>query len=139
MAFDSREYEYADLTLIIANRDVTGFRGIKYSEKIEREALHAKGRYAHSIQSGNVTVEGEITVLQSELEALIVAGKGSILRLKNLTAGITYGNASEGDAVITDHVEGIYFTESPKELKQGDKFMEVSLPFVAMRIRHQVQ
>jgi hypothetical protein len=134
MPFDSREYEWADLTLILGGRDVTGFRGIKYSEKIEREALHAKGRYPHSIQSGNVTVEGEITVLQSELEALIKAGKGSLLRLKNLIAIVNYGNPQEGDALVTNTIGGIYFTESPKELKQGDKFMEVTLPFMAVRL-----
>lgn len=138
MAFDSREYEWADLTLVLGGRDLTGIRGIKYSEKIEREPLFAKGRHAHSIQSGNQTVEGEVTVLQSEMEALIKAGRGSLLSLKGMDAIVTYGDATAGDAVITDRVENIYFTESSKELKQGDKNMEVTLPFVATRVRHQV-
>ncbi len=133
--FDSREYEWADLSLQIGNRDVTGFRGIKYNEKIEREALFAKGRYAHSIQSGNVTIEGEITLLQSELEALIKAGGGSLLRLTNLNAVVSYGNATDGNTPMTNTIEGIYFTESPKELKQGDKFMEVTVPFLALRLK----
>ena len=78
---NGREYEWADLTLILGGRDITGFRGLKYGEKIEREALHAKGRYPHSIQSGNVTFEGEITLLRSEYDALVKAGGGSILGL----------------------------------------------------------
>lgn len=102
MAFDSREYEWSDITLILGKRDVTGIRGVKYTEKIEREALFAKGRHAHSIQSGNVSVEGEITVLQSELEALTKAGKGSILNLKGLTGIVSYGDIENGDAVITE-------------------------------------
>lgn len=138
MAFDSREYEWADLTLVLGGRDLTGIRAIKYTEKIEREPLFAKGRHAHSIQSGNVTVEGEITCLQSEHEALIKSGKGSILNLKGLDGIVNYGDAAAGDAVITDRIESIHFTESSKELKQGDKNMETTLPFVALRVRHQV-
>lgn len=136
--FDSRQYEWADITLILGGRDITGIRSIKYTEKIEREPLHAKGRYPHSIQSGNVTIEGEIGCLQSELEALILAGNGSILKLKGLQATTSYGNPSNGDPMITDNIIGLYFTESTKEMKQGDKHMEVKLPFVAVMVQNQV-
>jgi len=139
MAFDSREYEWADMTLVLGSRDVTGIRAIKYSEKIEREAYYAKGRYPHGIQSGNVSYEGEITVLQSELEALIVAAGGSILRLKGLRANVSYGDLSKMDAVVTDSLESIYFTDNTKELKQGDKFMEVKLPFICVNIRPNIR
>lgn len=137
MAFNSRQYEWADLTLILGGRDVTGFRGIKYTEKIEREAIFAKGRDAHSIQSGNSTVEGEITMLQSEYEALVKSGKGSVLSL-SLDALVAYGNPANADAIITDRLLGLRFTESSKELKQGDKMMEISLPFIALRVQNQV-
>lgn len=138
MAFDSRQYEYADLMLVLGGRDVTGVRGVKYSEKKELEPLFAKGRYPHSMQGGNVTTEGEFTLLQDEVEALILAGGGSLLNLKGLTAVVQYGNPSMGDVLLTDVIEGIYFSESSKELKQGDKFMDFKLPFLALRIRHQV-
>lgn len=135
--FNSRQYEWADLTLILGGRDVTGFRGLKYSEKIEREAIFAKGRDAHSIQSGNSTVEGEITLLQSEYEALVKSGKGSVLSL-SLDALAAFGNPLNGDAIITDRIIGLRFTEAAKELKQGDKMMEITLPFIALRVQNQV-
>jgi len=138
MAFDSREYGWSDLTAVFGGRDLTGIRGVKYTEKIEREPLFAKGRYPHSIQSGNVSVEGEITMLQSEHEALIKAGNGSILNLKGLDLIVSYGDATAGDAVITNRIENLYVTESGDELKQGDKNMEITLPFLATRIRRQV-
>jgi hypothetical protein len=134
---NARQYEFSDLTLLLGNRDITGFRGIKYTEKIEREAVYGKGRNPHHIQSGNISVEGEIFMLQSELETLIKAGKGSILSLA-FDACISYGNPSNGDALITDYIYGIRFTESPKELKQGDKFMDVKIPFIALRVKQQV-
>lgn len=135
--FNSKEYEFADITLFVGNKDITGIRGIKYSEKIEREALYAKGRYPHSIQSGNVGFEGEITLTQSELEILTAAGNGSVLNLTT-DAVISFGNAINGDTLITDKMVGIQFTESAKSIKQGDKFMEVTLPFIALRKLNQI-
>lgn len=133
--FNSRQYEWADLTLVLGGKDLTGIRGVKYAEKAEKEALFAKGRYAHSIQTGNVAVEGEITMLQSEYEALVIAGGGSVLGL-SLDGIFGYGNPSNGDASIFDRVQGISFTEAAKELKQGDKFMEITLPFVALSVKN---
>lgn len=137
--FDSRQYEWADVSLNIAGVDITGVRGVKYSEKIEREALFAKGRYPHSVQSGNVTIDGELTLLQSELESLIKAGNGSIFNLKGLTCSISYGDLADSTTLLTDQLSGLYFTESNKELKQGDKNMEIALPFIATRLDYQVQ
>lgn len=136
MAFDSRQYEWADLSLVLGGRDLTGIRGLKYTEKAEKEPLHAKGRFAQSIQTGNITIEGEITLLQSELLALEQAGNGSIMGL-NVDGIAGYGNPSEGTPLVTDRIVGISFTESTKEFKQGDKFMEITLPFQAIRIVNQ--
>lgn len=135
--FNSREYEWGDFTLVLGGRDLTGIRGIKYTEKTEREAIFAKGRNAHSIQTGNTTIEGEITVLQSEYEALVLAGNGSIMGL-SVDALASYGNPLNGDMIVTDKIVGIRFTEASKELKQGDKFMEMKLPFVALRVINNV-
>lgn len=127
--FNSRQYEYADITVFMGNRDVIGLRSVKYVTKQEKEPLHAKGNRPISIQKGNITNEGEIGLLQSELEALEVAGGGSILDLE-LTIVINYGNPSKGDMIKTDELIGVQFTEDPREMKQGDKFMDVVLPFI---------
>lgn len=129
MAFNSRQYEFADITVFMGNRDVIGLRAIKYTSKQEKELLHGKGNKPMSIQKGNKTYEGEIGLLQSELEALEVAGGGSILDLE-LTIVVNYGNPSKGDMIKTDVLTGVQFTEEPRELKQGDKFMDITLPFI---------
>lgn len=132
---DTREYEWSDLTLILGGRDVTGFRAAKYTESQEKEVLYAKGAHGHSVQNGNISVEGSFTLLQSEVLALQAAAGGSILKIRNLTAVVAYGNPSEGTPMVTDTITGISFTEVPKELTQGDKFMEVEIPFVALRVK----
>lgn len=135
MAFNSRQYEWADVTLFLGGVDLTGIRSVEYKEKMEKEAIYAKGRKPISIQKGNQMFEGTITLLQSEYEALVTAGQGSILGL-SLDCECSYGNGV--DPSITDRILGIQFTEAPKNLKQGDKFMEIALPFIALDLENQV-
>ena len=127
--FNSREYEWSDVKAVMAGRLVTGLRGIIYSSKQEKEALYAKGNKPHSIQKGNKTYDGEITLLQSEYEALRKAAGGDVLDASfNIT--VAYGNASKGDAIVTDTLIGVEITEDNTEWKQGDKFQEKALPFI---------
>ena len=126
---NGRQYEFADLTLILGGRDVTGFRGAEYGRKQEKELFYGKGNKPLSIQKGNISYEGTLTVSQSELETLRLLGKGSILNL-NLNAVLCYGNPAKGDMMIVDKLSGIQFTEEKKSIKQGDKFMDVQLPFI---------
>lgn len=133
MAFNSREYEHADITVLIGGRDTTGLRAIKYKEKAEREAMFAKGRFAHSIQTGNIAYEGEVVMLQSDYLALRTSGNGSVLNL-NLDIIVSFGNPQSGDTMVTDRLEGCRFGESEMGMKQGEKFMEVTLPFMFLKL-----
>ena len=126
---NTREYERADVSVVMAGRMVTGLRGVKYSAKQEKEALHAKGNKPHSIQRGNKTYDGEITLLQSEYEALKQACGGDILD-SSMDIVAAYGNPSAGDVVTTDILVGVEFTEDNTEWKQGDKYQEKTLPFL---------
>lgn len=133
--FNSREYEWADVTLMLGGKDTTGVRGIKYSIKQEKETVYGKGNEPIAIQKGNKSYEGEIVVLQSELETLRAQGKNNSILDLQLDAVVCYGNPMNGDVLITDIIQGIQFTEEPKEMKQGDKFAEITLPFIALRIK----
>lgn len=127
--FNSREYEWADIDVVMSGRPVTGIRGIKYNTKKEKELVYAKGNKPHAVQSGNYDHSGEITLLQSEYNALRQAAKGDILNV-SLDIVVAYGNPSRGDAVTVDTLIGVEFTEDNTEWKQGDKFQEKTIPFV---------
>lgn len=126
---NTREYEWSDVTVVMDGRLITGLRGVKYSAKQEKELLHAKGNKPHSIQRGNKTYDGEITLLQSEYEALKQACGGDILDA-SVDVVAAYGNPSAGDVVTIDVLVGVEFTEDNTEWKQGDKFQEKTLPFL---------
>lgn len=126
---NTREYEWSDVTVVMAGRLITGLLGVKYSAKQEKELLHAKGNKPHSIQRGNKTYDGEITLLQSEYEALKQACGGDILDA-SMDIVAAYGNPSAGDVITTDVLVGVEFTEDNTEWKQGDKFQRKVLPFL---------
>jgi hypothetical protein len=137
---NGREYEWADISVIVGGAPIAGFRAVSYKREREKEAMFAKGRKAHSIQSGNESVTGSITFTQSQLEALEVATGGNPLTAK-LDIVVSYGaelNAgSAASAVIsTDIIVGAEFTEYEKGMSQGDKFMEIEMPFLALDIKN---
>jgi len=80
--FDSREYEWADITLVLGGKDITGIRAIKYGEKQEKEPVYGKGNKPRKIQKGNISYDGEISLLQSEYETLVAnSSNKSVLSL----------------------------------------------------------
>lgn len=131
---NGREYEWADLTLMAGGRDMIEFRGFSWKRTIEREAVYAKGRDAAYIGSGNIAISGEITALKSGYDKLALAGGGSILGL-NIDLMLSYGNPSEGNAMTTKRIGSVRFTEEGEEWKQGDKFSEVKMPYLALMLK----
>jgi hypothetical protein len=127
--FDSREYEWADVSVVIAGRNVTGIRSVQYKESQEKELLYAKGNRPHAMQHGNVSYEGSVGLLQSEVTAIEKAVGGSILRAR-MDIIVSYGNPSKGEPSKTDLLRGVEFTELSKQIKQGDKMMEIEIPFL---------
>jgi hypothetical protein len=133
--FNSKEYEWSDVTVTVAGRPVTKIRAISYTKKQEKEALYAKGNQPHSIQRGNKSYETSITLLQSELEALEAAAGGDVLDA-SFNILVAYGNPLNGDVIKTDLIEGCEITEVPKGMNQGDKFAEHELPGIALNVKN---
>ena len=130
---NTREYEWADVTVVVAGRDVTGIRGVSYTAEQEKEALYAKGNKPHGIQRGNKAYTGSLRLLQSEYDALNAAAGGDVLNV-SFDVVVSYGNPSKGDIVHTDLLKGVEITSKPKSLNQNDKFMEIELPLVMLDV-----
>ena len=126
---NSREYEWSDVSVVMAGRNITGLRGVKYSSKQEKELLYAKGNKPHTIQRGNKDYSGEITLLQSEYEALKAAAKGDVLDI-TFDMVVAVGNPSKGDVITTEILVNCEITEDNTNWTQNDKFQEKVLPFI---------
>ena len=131
--FDSREYEWADITILIGTRIIVGVRGVKYSNKQDKELIYGKGNEPYAIQKGNKSHEGELTLAMSELLALQEESPTKSILDLQVDITVCYGNPSQGDVMHTDKLMGVQFSEEPQDMKQGDKFSEHSLPFIFLR------
>ena len=130
---NTREYEWSDVSVVLAGRNVTGIRGVSYNSDQEKEALYAKGNKPHGIQRGNKSYSGSIRLLQSEYDALNAAAGGDALNV-SFDIIVSYGNPSEGDVIKTDLLVGAEITSKPKGLNQNDKFMEIELPLIMLDV-----
>lgn len=141
MAFSTKECAWAQVTTKILGRTITGMRGFEYKTSIEKELLHAAGSQAIDIQEGNEKNEGNVKLLKYELdlmnEAAVVAGYASILKVPHTLINITCTyKASPLSDMKTIEVSGVAFTEMPVNMEQNAKMTEVTLPFIAMDIKH---
>ena len=133
MNFDSREYEWADITCMMGTRSLCGFTAINYASSQNKEAVYGKGNEPYAIQKGNKSHKGELEVSMSELLALkSLSPTGSILDL-HTDITVCYGNPSQGDVMHTNKLLGLEFTEEPKGMKQGDTKSTHRLPFIFLR------
>lgn len=139
MKINGKEYSWGDVEVVMLGRPVLGITGIKYKSAQEKEHSYARGNKPHSIQKGNKTFDGSITLLQSEVEALLRAvGAGKSLEdIAPFDILVTYLPA-EGVPIVTDSIKLAEFTECEKALAQGDKKMEVELPFLCLDIEYNI-
>ena len=75
------------------------------------------------------TIAVRLRFCKVSITPLRQAAKGDILGV-SLDIVVAYGNPTRGDAITTDILVGVEFTEDNTEWKQGDKFQEKTIPFV---------
>ena len=117
-------------------RFITGIQGISYTAQQEKTFVYGQTANPRAIQSGNRRYEGEIRLLQSELEALIAAAPKKDLLSLNFDLVVTYAD-KESTEVVTDLLKFCEISRIPKSMSQGDGFMEISLPILFMGVRYQ--
>lgn len=136
MTFNSKQYAWANIQVVLFGRVVIGIRAVKYKASQEKEAVYGAGSKPLGIQAGNKSYEGELTLLQNELEAIQrAAGVGNeITDIPAFDIMVSYVDSSSG-VIVNDVVKFAEFTEVEKGMSQNDKFMEITLPFIALDVQ----
>ncbi len=125
---DTREYAWADISVLIGGKPIVGLLSVQYSQKQDKKPLYGKGNKPIAIQPGNVTNDGTIKITQSELYALREASPDKSILSLNVDIQVAYGNPPM--PVRSDMLVGCQFTEETMSMDQGASNMEVSVPFV---------
>lgn len=136
MAFNTKQYTWSDVRVVMLGRELTGIQGVSYKTTRDKEPVYGRGSEPLSIQSGNKSYEGTITLLQSELQALEAAVQ-AVNPLYDLTDVsfdiiVSYGDGANS---TTDILQSVEISEYEKGLEQADKYMAVELSFMAIGIK----
>lgn len=138
-AFNTKEYAWVDVNVVMLGKPVTGLRGIEYKSKRQKEVLYAVGKKGRGVQMGKKEYEGTITVLQSELIAMQAAAKAKGYDdVTDLEFDIVVSYISESGVVQTDKVVNASITEAPNSIKVDDLYSEHALPFIACDVEYNV-
>jgi len=133
-----KECEWADFSVSIEGKRVTGIQGISYKETDEDELLYAQGRDPIGLQTGNTTYEGELKLLKNEVDALNLAAKAagyrSVKDVPNLVLTAVYMPKGQRQ-LRTDIIMGAKISELTYGWDQGAKYMPITLPFKYMTIK----
>jgi hypothetical protein len=138
---DSREFEFADIKVSLLGVELSGLRGITYKKTQEKEPVYGAGNQPKSIQRGNKKYEGTLMLLKSDFDILcraaVAGGYEDITDVPSKDINITcvYQQSESTSIISTDTCMFCEFTECEDGMKQGDKFKEISLSFIFLRLK----
>ena len=141
MAFDSREYEFADIKVALLGVELSGLRGLTYKKSQEKELIYGQGNQPKAIQRGQKKYDGTLVLLKSDVDLLNaaarLAGYEDITDVPGRLIDITvlYQKSDDAAQLNTDTLQNVEFTELEEGMKQADKFKEVSLPLLFLRLK----
>lgn len=114
------EYCWADISVLIAGTPVTGITGIEYNDDQDVADIYGAGRYPVARSKGRITCTGKITLLSTEINALVKkAPNGRLQDLAPFTIVVSY-IPDEGGVVVTDRLRNCQFKSNKRSWTEGD-------------------
>ena len=141
MAFNSEEYGFIDIQVVMLGRPIIGLRGIRYKEMQEKSNVHGAGAKPIARARGQKNYEGTVRVLFSELRALLQSAgnpvRMGITGIRPFDIMVVY--APDVSSVISsDRLVYCEFLECEVDWNNGDQFAEIELPIVIGEVEFNV-
>ncbi len=132
-----KEVQWDDLSLYISGVFCSKFQGIKFRVNNDKGEGMGQGNNPYSIQSGNKTREGSMTLSKSAYDSLfdaaIAAGGEDITDLQ-FDITIKYRAKGKDRGLRIVNLVGCEITQFEEGMMQGDKEMKIDLPFKFLRL-----
>jgi hypothetical protein len=134
------ESSWKDVSIVILGRTIEGVVKVEYDRKTNKEMVFGRGDKPLAIVSGNKEFSGTVTLLQSELQAMVAAVNAvdPTRDLTDVSFDIVVDYDNSNGVATTDLLVGCEITEYQKSLSQGDTHMKIDLPFMFLDLREGV-
>lgn len=130
-----KEHSASSVQISLAGKVLATARKVKYDLKRDQEKVSVLGQSTpYAILKKMKEYTGEVTLLQSEVQALIASlpSGSDITDLVDVDIVVMY--ITPNLQTVTRVLKGCNFSEHSEEMKEGDAFMEVNLPFMCKEI-----
>ncbi|MDP1812337.1 MAG: hypothetical protein Q8K66_13125 [Sediminibacterium sp.] len=129
---NGKAYSWSSIKFILAGVTVVGITAINYSDDVEKENGYGQGQMPIDRGEGNYKAESGITLKANEVEALTEkAPNGRIQDFGVFDIIVFY---LVGTKKVTHKIRNAEFTGNKRDIKQGDKIIEVQLPLIISHI-----
>lgn len=129
---------WKDVRVVILGRSIEGIVDVSYKRITKKDHVRGRGNKSLGIVSGDETIEGKVTILQTELEAMVLAAQTAGKTLTEVSFDIVHVYENDEETTTTDIVVGAEFTEYEKKLGQSDPYMKIELPYMALELKENV-
>lgn len=129
-------YSWASIAVTILGRLLIGIRAIDYKDSQAIEGTYGAGSQPIEIGYGNITSEGNITLLGYELDALErIAPNGRIQEIPPFDIIVTW---RAGTQIKTHRLVNCVFKDNGRSNSQGDTMSEFQVPLFIGQIKFNV-
>ncbi|MPM00621.1 hypothetical protein SDC9_46848 [bioreactor metagenome] len=126
-------YEWASIRVNLFGGIVYGITGINYEEKQDMENIYGAGNLPVERGYGNISFSSGISLLASEVEAITANAPGKrIQAIPEFDIVVAY---LVGTTVVTHTLKQCRFTTNKRDVKQGDKKIEVAIELIVGNIK----
>jgi hypothetical protein len=138
--FNSEEYAWKDMKVVIAGRPVLTTQSVQYTTERNLEPNYGAGDEPHSIQAGNKSFTGEIGLNQSDIEALNRSAKGQGANdLTDIAFDVVVNfSKTVTDPQVTDVLRHCRISSLPKGWNQGDSKMVITCQMMILKIEYDI-
>lgn len=130
---NGKRYAWEDISVHLPIGQLLDIENIEYSDKQGVEATYGTGAMPRGYGMGNYSAEGKLTLKREEFLRLVDYGKTlgrSIYRLPPFPVSVSYAN--EDEAITTDRLKSVKFTETSTKAGQGDTSISVDLSLIIL-------
>lgn len=131
-AFNSEEYGFSDLQVVMLGKPIIGLRGMRFKAMQEKSNVHGAGSKPIARTRGQVNYEGSVKILLSELNAMLISqgnpAKG-VIGIKPFDIIVAFAPFVV-DVITTHRLVYCEFTECEINVNNGDQEVEVELPII---------
>jgi hypothetical protein len=132
---NGKQYEYADVTMIVLGTPILGVTNIEYGEEDNIENVYATGRYPIGRGYGQITPAAKVTILMNEVMNIVSAApNGRIQDIPEFDIVVTFTDVNL--IPVVHKIRNCKFKTNKISTATGDTSIPIEIDLVPSHIEY---